>query len=53
MRRRQLRTAYHEMLVRGNDALDRAAAEESLLELVADGKAVRAPLGDDALWRAA
>jgi 2-hydroxychromene-2-carboxylate isomerase len=42
-----------QLLVRGNDAPDRAATEEMLLELVADGKAVRAPLGDDALWRAA
>ena len=39
--------------VRGNDVPDRAAAEASLLELVADGQAVRVPLGDDALWRAA
>lgn len=29
---------------------DRAATEERLLELVADGRARRAPLGDDALW---
>jgi 2-hydroxychromene-2-carboxylate isomerase len=42
-----------QLLVRGNDAPDRPAAEEKLLELVADGKAVRAPLGDDALWQAA
>jgi hypothetical protein len=42
-----------QLLVRTNDAPDRVAAEERLLELVADGKAVRAPLGDDALWRAA
>jgi hypothetical protein len=42
-----------QLLVRSNDAPDRAAAEASLLELVADRKAVRAPLGDDALWRAA
>jgi 2-hydroxychromene-2-carboxylate isomerase len=42
-----------QLLVRGNDAPDRALAEEKLLELVADGKAFRAPLGDDALWRAA
>ena len=42
-----------QLRVRGNDLPDRAAAEESLLELVADGQAVRVPLGDDALWRAA
>jgi 2-hydroxychromene-2-carboxylate isomerase len=37
-------------LARGNDAPDRPAAESALLELVADGKVRRAPLGDDALW---
>jgi hypothetical protein len=42
-----------QLLVRGNEAPDRAAAEEKLLQLVADGGATRAPLGDDALWRAA
>ena len=42
-----------QLRVRGNDVPDRAAAEESLLELVADGRVVRVPLGDDALWRAA
>ncbi len=42
-----------QLLVRGNEAPDRIAAEERLLELVADGKATRTPLGDDALWRAA
>jgi 2-hydroxychromene-2-carboxylate isomerase len=42
-----------QLLVRGNDAPDRHAAEEKLLELVADARAVRAPLGDDALWQAA
>jgi hypothetical protein len=42
-----------QLLLCSNDAPDRAAAEASLLELVADRKAVRAPLGDDALWRAA
>jgi 2-hydroxychromene-2-carboxylate isomerase len=41
------------LLVRGNDPPDRSAAEASLIELVAAGKAVREPLGDDALWRAA
>jgi predicted DsbA family dithiol-disulfide isomerase len=39
------------LLARGNDPLDRAAAEQALLELVASGDAVRRPLGDDALWR--
>jgi hypothetical protein len=34
----------------GNDAPDPAAAEAALLELVAEGRAVRRPLGDDALW---
>jgi 2-hydroxychromene-2-carboxylate isomerase len=38
------------LLVRGNDAPDRTAAELALLELVADGHAVRVPLGDDAVW---
>jgi 2-hydroxychromene-2-carboxylate isomerase len=42
-----------ELLVRGNDAPDRGAAEAKLLELVAEGKAERLPLGDDALWRGA
>jgi 2-hydroxychromene-2-carboxylate isomerase len=42
-----------QLLVRSNEEPDRVAAEQKLLELVADGKAVRAPLGDDALWRAA
>ncbi len=37
-------------LAQGNDPPDRAAAESALLELAADGKARRAPLGDDALW---
>jgi hypothetical protein len=34
----------------GNEPPDRAEAESALLELVAEGKARRAPLGDDALW---
>jgi hypothetical protein len=38
------------LLTRGNDAPDRGAAEQALLELVADGRAVRLGLGDDALW---
>jgi protein-disulfide isomerase-like protein with CxxC motif len=33
-------------------APDREAAQARLLELVAGGRAERAPLGDDALWRA-
>jgi predicted DsbA family dithiol-disulfide isomerase len=41
------------LMASGNDAPDRAAAEAALLELVAAGGAVREPLGDDALWRAA
>jgi predicted DsbA family dithiol-disulfide isomerase len=40
------------LLTAGNDAVDRAAAEDALLQLVADGRASRTPLGDDALWRA-
>ena len=39
------------LLTRSNDAPDRPAAETALIELVATGNAVRAPLGDDALWR--
>jgi predicted DsbA family dithiol-disulfide isomerase len=38
------------LMVRGNDAPDRAAVEEALLGLVASRSAVRRPLGDDALW---
>ena len=41
------------LLTAGNDAPDRDGAEAALLELVASGEAVRTPLGDDALWRAA
>ena len=41
------------LMTRSNDPVDRRAAEAALLELVADGRAVRRPLGDDALWRAA
>ena len=41
------------LLADGNERPDRAAAEAALLELVADGRAAREPLGDDALWRAA
>ena len=39
------------LLARGNERPDRAGAEAALLELVADGRAVREPLGDDAVWR--
>ncbi len=41
------------LMCQGNDAPDRAAAERALLELVADGRARRHALGDDALWLAA
>jgi 2-hydroxychromene-2-carboxylate isomerase len=37
-------------LAQGNEPPDRPAAESALLELVADGKARRSPLGDDAIW---
>jgi predicted DsbA family dithiol-disulfide isomerase len=36
--------------VKGNDPVDRLAAENALLELLASGAATRTPLGDDALW---
>ncbi|HWE15109.1 MAG TPA: DsbA family protein [Solirubrobacteraceae bacterium] len=41
------------LMTHGNDAVDRRAAEAALIALVADGRAVREPRGDDALWRAA
>ncbi len=41
------------LMTEGNDTPDRAGAETALLELVAAGRAVRQPLGDDALWRPA
>ena len=41
------------LLADNNEQPDRAAAEAALLELVAAGRAVREPLGDDALWGAA
>jgi 2-hydroxychromene-2-carboxylate isomerase len=41
------------LMTRGNDAPDRRAAEEALLELAAAGEATRRPLGDDALWQPA
>ena len=39
------------LLVKGNDPVDRNAAENTLLELVASGAATRTALGDDALWQ--
>jgi 2-hydroxychromene-2-carboxylate isomerase len=41
------------LLARGNDEPDRAGAEAALLELLAGGRALRQPLGDDALWKPA
>ncbi len=41
------------LLAEGNEAPDRQAAEAAVIGLVAEGRAVRAPLGDDALWRPA
>ena len=41
------------IMARGNDRPDRLAAETALIELVADGRAERHALGDDALWSAA
>ena len=38
------------LMVRGNEPADRAAAESALIDLVADGRATRTALGDDALW---
>jgi 2-hydroxychromene-2-carboxylate isomerase len=40
------------LLAHGNDRPDKVSAERALIELVAAGKAVRRPLGDDALWLA-
>jgi 2-hydroxychromene-2-carboxylate isomerase len=40
------------VMARGNDAPDRAAAEDALIGLAAEGSAVRVPLADDALWLA-
>lgn len=40
-------------MTHGNDPVDRRAAEAALIELVADGRAQRHSLGDDALWLAA
>lgn len=41
------------LLAKGNDAPDRRAAESALIELAASGRAVRRPIGDDALWASA
>jgi predicted DsbA family dithiol-disulfide isomerase len=41
------------LMTHGNDAPDRRAAEAALIELVAEGRATRLALGDDALWLAA
>jgi protein-disulfide isomerase-like protein with CxxC motif len=41
------------VMTHGNDAVDRAAAEAALIELVAAGAAIKHPLGDDALWMSA
>jgi protein-disulfide isomerase-like protein with CxxC motif len=41
------------VMTSGNDAVDRAAAETALLELVGSGKATRRALGNDALWLSA
>lgn len=41
------------LLVNGNDAPDRAEAERALFALAQAGRAVRTPLGSDAVWRAA
>jgi len=38
------------LMAGNNETPDRAAAEAALLELVAAGRAMRRPLGDDALW---
>jgi 2-hydroxychromene-2-carboxylate isomerase len=38
------------IMAAGNDAPDRARAEDALIGLAADGSARRLPLGDDALW---
>ena len=39
------------LMAQGNDPPDRASAEAALIELVGAGRAVREPLGDDALWK--
>jgi 2-hydroxychromene-2-carboxylate isomerase len=40
------------VMARHNEAPDRAAAEDALIDLVASGACTREPLGDDALWLA-
>jgi hypothetical protein len=40
-------------MTQNNGTPDRQAAEAAMVELVAEGKAVREPLGDDALWKPA
>jgi predicted DsbA family dithiol-disulfide isomerase len=40
------------LLAGNNESPDRVGAEQALLELLGDGRALRAPLGDDALWLA-
>ena len=39
-----------QLLTRGNDAPDRVAAEVAMVRLVAEGRATRTPIGDDAIW---
>jgi protein-disulfide isomerase-like protein with CxxC motif len=41
------------LMTHGNDAPDRRAAEAALVALIAEGRAQREPLGDDALWTSA
>jgi hypothetical protein len=41
------------LMTHGNDAPDRRAAEAALVALIAEGRAPREPLGDDALWTSA
>ena len=41
------------LMTPNNGTPNREAAEAAMVELVADGKAVREPLGDDALWKPA
>jgi predicted DsbA family dithiol-disulfide isomerase len=38
------------IMTHGNDAPDRAATEDALIDLAHDGAVRRIPLGDDALW---
>jgi 2-hydroxychromene-2-carboxylate isomerase len=38
------------IMTRGNDAPDRLAAEEALIDLAASGRVERVAVGDDALW---